>query len=34
MIIASAVIKLAEGEEGVRTLKISAVGKYTYVTIN
>ena len=34
MVIATAILKLSEGEEGSRALKLSAVGKYAFVTIN
>ena len=32
--IATAVFKFSEGEEGLKVLKISAVGKYPFITLN
>jgi len=33
-VIATAVFKFSEGDETVRVLKMSAVGKYPFITIN
>lgn len=32
--IASVVLKVFEGEEGTKVLKLSAIGKYAFLTIN
>jgi hypothetical protein len=32
--IATAVLKLYDGEDGSRAIKLSAVGKYAFITIN
>ena len=34
MIIATVVFKFSEGEEGSKVLKLSAIGKYPFLTIN
>lgn len=34
VVIATAVFKIFEAEEGTRVLKISAIGKYPFLTIN
>ena len=34
MVVATAVFKLFEGEEATKVLKISAIGKYPFLTIN
>ena len=34
VVIASAVFKFFEGEDGIKVLKMSAVGKYPYLTLN
>ncbi len=34
VVIATAVFKLSQGEEASRALKMSAVGKYAFITIN
>jgi hypothetical protein len=34
VVIATVVFKFSEGEEGSKVLKISAIGKYPFLTIN
>jgi hypothetical protein len=34
VLIASTVFKFSEGEEGHKVLKLSAIGKYPFITIN
>jgi hypothetical protein len=34
VVIATVVFKFVEGEEGLKVLKLSAIGKYPFLTIN
>lgn len=34
MLVSTVIFKFSEGEEGMKVLKLSAIGKYPFLTIN